>query len=96
MMAATLILAPIFEADLPMEQHGYRPKRSALSAVQETRDLLVTGRTQVVDADLTDYFGSIPHAQLMTSVARRVVDRQILLSTTTFLDGDSAFGGQVS
>lgn len=78
MMAATLILAPIFEADLPREQHGYRLERSALSAVQETRDLLVTGRTQVVDADLTDYFGSIPHAQLMTSVARRVVDRQIL------------------
>jgi RNA-directed DNA polymerase len=77
-MATTLILAPIFEADLPMEHHGYRVGRSALSAVQETRDLLVTGRTQVVDADLSDYFGSIPHAQLMTSVARRVVDRQIL------------------
>lgn len=78
MMAVTIILAPIFEADLPTEQHGYRPNRSALSAVQETRDLLVTGRTQVVDADLTDYFGSIPHAQLMTSIARRIVDRQIL------------------
>lgn len=78
MMAATLILAPIFEADLPAEQHGYRPERSALSAVQETRDLLVTGRTQIVDADLTDYFGSIPHAQLMKSVARRVVDRHVL------------------
>jgi RNA-directed DNA polymerase len=78
MMAATLILAPIFEADLPTEQHGYRPERSALSAVRETHELLVTGRTQVVDADLTDYFGSIPHAQLMTSVARRVADRQIL------------------
>ena len=78
MMAATLILAPIFEADLPTEQHGYRPERSALSAVRETRELLVTGRTQVVDADLTDYFGSISHSQLMTSVARRIVDRQIL------------------
>jgi RNA-directed DNA polymerase len=78
MMATTLILAPIFEADLLMEQHGYREGRSALSAVQETRDLLVTGRTQVVDADLTDYFGSIPHAQLMTSVARRIVDRHVL------------------
>jgi len=78
MMAAMLILAPIFEADLPREQHGYRPERSALSAVQETRDLLVTGRTQIVDADLTDYFGSIPHAQLMKSVARRVVDRHVL------------------
>jgi RNA-directed DNA polymerase len=78
MTAATLILAPIFEADLPAEQHGYRPERSALSAVQETRDLLVAGRTQVVDADLADYFGSIPHAQLMKSVARRVVDRHVL------------------
>ena len=78
MMAATLILAPIFEADLPAEQHGYRPERSALSAVKETHALLVTGRTEVVDADLTDYFGSIPHAQLMKSVARRVVDRQVL------------------
>jgi RNA-directed DNA polymerase len=68
----------IFEADLPPEQHGYRPERSALSAVKETHELLLTGRNQVVDADLTDYFGSIPHAQLMTSVARRVVDRQIL------------------
>jgi group II intron reverse transcriptase/maturase len=78
MMAATLILAPIFEADLLPEQHGYRPERSALSAVQETHALLVTGRTEVVDADLTDYFGSIPHAQLMKSVARRVVDRRVL------------------
>ena len=78
MMAATLILAPIFEADLPTEQHGYRLERSALSGVRETRELLVTGRTEVVDADLTDYFGSIPHAQLMKSVARRVVDRHVL------------------
>ena len=78
MMAATLILSPIFEADLPDEQHGFRPGRSAQSAVKEVRSLLDTGHTQVVDADLTDYFGSIPHSQLMTSVARRVVDRQTL------------------
>jgi group II intron reverse transcriptase/maturase len=78
MMAATLILAPIFEADLPAEQHGYREERSALSAVQERRDLLVTGRTEVIDADLTDYFGSIPHAPLMKSVARRIADRHVL------------------
>jgi len=78
MMAAMLVLAPIFEADLPPEQHGYRPERSALSAVKEVHQLLVTGHTQVVDADLSDYFGSIPHAELMKSVARRVVDRQML------------------
>jgi group II intron reverse transcriptase/maturase len=78
MMAATLILAPIFEVDLPDEQYGYRPGRNAHTAVKEVRSLLDTGHTQVVDADLTDYFGSIPHSQLMTSVARRVVDRQML------------------
>lgn len=78
MMAATLILAPIFEADLPAEQHGYRPERSALSAVREVHHLLSTGHTQVVDADLSDYFGSIPHSELMQSVARRVVDRHVL------------------
>lgn len=78
MMAAMLVLAPIFEADLPAEQHGYRPERSALSAVQEVYRLLSTGHTQVVDADLSDYFGSIPHAELMQSVARRVVDRPML------------------
>jgi RNA-directed DNA polymerase len=69
MMAATLILAPIFEADLPPEQHGYRPERSALSAVQETRDLLVTGRTQVVDADLTDYFGASGRSLMLSAGA---------------------------
>jgi hypothetical protein len=60
MMAATLILGPIFEANLLPEQHGYRPEHSALSAMQETRDLLVRGRTQIVDADLTDYFHPAP------------------------------------
>ena len=78
MMATTLMLSPIFEADLPDELHGYRPQRSAQSAVKEVHHWLVRGHTGVVDADLTDYFGSIPHAQLLKSVARRVVDRQIL------------------
>lgn len=78
MMAMTLVLSPIFEADLPDEQHGYRPGRGALTAVREVHRLLSTGHTEVVDADLTDYFGQIPHADLLQSVARRVVDRQIL------------------
>lgn len=78
MMAATLILAPIFEADLPAEQHGYRPERSALSAVQETRELLVTGRTQIVDADLTDYFGSLNHGWILRFLERRVGDPRVL------------------
>jgi RNA-directed DNA polymerase len=78
MTAAMLVLAPIFEADLPPEQHGYRPNRSALTAVKEVHGLLSRGHTQVVDADLSEYFGSLPQSDLLRSVARRVVDRQVL------------------
>lgn len=77
-MAALLILEPIFEADLPSEQHAYRPDHSALDAVQAVHRLLNTGHTEVVDADLSGYFDSIPHAELMKSVARRVSDRRLL------------------
>jgi group II intron reverse transcriptase/maturase len=68
----------IFEADLPPEQYAYRPGRNAQQAVVEVEELLFRGRPEVVDADLADYFGSIPHAELLKSVARRVVDRRVL------------------
>jgi RNA-directed DNA polymerase len=77
-MAAVLILEPIFEADLPPEQHAYRPGSSALDAVQAVQGLLDAGYTDVVDADLSGYFDSIPHADLMKSVARRISDRHLL------------------
>jgi RNA-directed DNA polymerase len=77
-MAAMLILEPIFEADLQPEQHAYRPGKSALEAVKEVQGLLDAGYTDVVDADLSGYFDSIPHAELMKSVARRVSDRHVL------------------
>jgi RNA-directed DNA polymerase len=76
--AAKLVLEPIFEADLPDEQHGYRPERNALTAVKQVHGLLNTGHTQVVDADLSAYFDTVPHSELLTSIARRVVDRQML------------------
>ena len=78
MTAATLVLEPIFEADLPSEQYAYRPGRNAQQAVVEVEALLFRGHLEVVDADLTDYFGSIPHAELLKSVARRIVDRRVL------------------
>lgn len=77
-MAALLVLEPIFEADLQPEQYAYRPDRSALDAIEEVHRLLNTGHTQVVDADLSGYFDSIPQAELMKSVARRVSDKQVL------------------
>ena len=77
-MAAVLVLEPIFEADLQPEQHAYRPERSALDAVREVERLLRTGHTEVVDADLSGFFDSIPHRELMKSVARRISDGRML------------------
>ena len=78
MTAATLVLEPIFEADLPPKQYAYRPGRNAQQAAIEVEELLFRGHREVVDADLADFFGSIPHTELMKSVARRVVDRRVL------------------
>jgi group II intron reverse transcriptase/maturase len=78
MTAAMLVLDPIFEADLPPEQYAYRPGRNAQQAVTEVEEVLFRSHPDVVDADLSDYFGSIPHAELLKSVARRVVDRRVL------------------
>ena len=76
--AAMLVLSPIFEADLQPEQYAYRPGRSAHDAVKRVHRLLNTGHREVVDADLSDYFGQIPHAKLMRSIARRVSDGRVL------------------
>jgi RNA-directed DNA polymerase len=78
MTAAMLVLEPIFEADLPPEQYAYRPGRNAQQAAVAVEELLFRGHREVVDADLADFFGSIPHTELMKSVARRVVDRRVL------------------
>lgn len=76
--AAKLVLEPIFEADFEPNAYGYRPKRSAQGAVQEVLKGLKRGETHVVDADLSKYFDTIPHRELMKSVARRIVDRKML------------------
>src|SRR5258707_5586573 len=87
MTAAMLVLEPIFEADLPSEQYAYRPGRNAQQAVIEVEGLVFRGHSEVVDADLTDYFGSIPHAELLKSVARRIVDRRVLHLIKMWLEG---------
>ena len=76
--AAVLVLEAIFEADLPDEQYGYRARRSAQQAVRQVQGLVRRGQREVVDADLAGYFDSIPHAELMGSVRRRVSDRHML------------------
>src|SRR6266516_4658826 len=76
--AAKLVLEPIFEADLEPEAYGYRPRRSAHDAIQKVHKLPCEGYTDVVDADLSKYFDTIPHTELLKSVARRIVDRNLL------------------
>lgn len=76
--AAKLVIEPIFEADLEPNTFGYRPRRSALDAIRMVHELLCKGYTDVVDADLSKYFDTIPHSELMRCVARRISDRNIL------------------
>ncbi|PYX74923.1 MAG: group II intron reverse transcriptase/maturase [Acidobacteria bacterium] len=76
--AAKLVLEPIFEADLEPDAYGYRPKRSAHDAMQKVHKLIREGYTDVVDADLSKYYDTIPHTELLESVARRIVDRAVL------------------
>ena len=76
--AAKLVLEPIFEADFEDSAYGYRPARGAVDAVKEVHRLICRGYSDVVDADLSRYFDSIPHDALLKSVARRIVDRHVL------------------
>ena len=71
-------IEPIFEAELDPEAYGYRPQRSAHDAIRRVHELLCAGYTDVVDADLSQYFDTIPHAELLPCVARRMADRQVL------------------
>jgi RNA-directed DNA polymerase len=76
--AATLVLEPIFEADFDEAAYGYRPKRSALDAVRTVHKAIDEGHTEIVDADLSKYFDTIPHSALIACVARRVSDGKML------------------
>jgi RNA-directed DNA polymerase len=76
--AAKLVLEPIFEADFEDGAYGYRPRRSGAEAIKEVHRLICRGYTDVVDADLSRYFDTIPHADLLKAVARRIVDRHVL------------------
>src|SRR6266487_2939660 len=76
--AAKLILEPIWEAELEPNAYGYRPRRSAQDAIRKVDELLHEGYTDIVDADLSKYFDTIPHSELMQCVARRIVDRHML------------------
>jgi group II intron reverse transcriptase/maturase len=98
MTAAVAVLAPIFEVDMPAEQHAYRANFSAHTAVRSVHSLINTGHTQIIEGDLAGYFDSLPHAELLKSVARRVSDRHMLHLIKMWLDApveeDDGKGGK--
>lgn len=77
-MAATLVLMPILEADFHSHSFGFRPRRDAHQAIEAIRRAISQGRTEVLDADLSKYFDTIPHRGLMRLVARRVSEGSVL------------------
>jgi len=77
-MAVKIVIEPIFEADFQDNSYGFRPKRSAHQAVEDVSNHLFKGKTDVIDADISKYFDTIPHDRLMQMVAKRIVDKQIL------------------
>ena len=77
-MAVKLIIEPIFEAGFSDNSYGFRPERSAHQAMDNIKDALLKGHTQVIDADLSKYFDSIEHDKLMKTVAEKIADKRIL------------------
>lgn len=85
-MALILILEPIFETDFEDCSHGFRPGRSAHGALAEIRQNILEGRTEIYDADLSNYFDTIDHEELMLKIQRRIADRQVLKLIRMFLE----------
>jgi RNA-directed DNA polymerase len=87
-MATLLIIEPIFEADFLECSHGFRPGRNAHGAMDQIRESLEAGRREVYDADLSNYFDSIPHDKLMELVRRRIADGSVLRLIRLWLEGE--------
>lgn len=85
-MAALVVLAPIFEADFHPNSFGFRPRHNAHQALDTIIDALRKGKLEVVDADLSKYFDTIPHERLLKLVARRTSDGSVLHLLRQWLD----------
>jgi RNA-directed DNA polymerase len=97
-MSCKLVIEPIFEADFDDASYGFRPRRSAADAVSKIKEKLKEGKTEVLDADLSKYFDTIPHEKLLKLVAMRVSDKHVLhliklwLKTPVIEDGKMSGG----
>lgn len=95
-MACKLVIEPIFEADFEQISYGFRPKRSAKGAITEIKQNLTKGKTEVLDADLSQYFDTIPHNKLMKAVSERIIDRKVLSLIKSWLKSPISEDGRIS
>jgi group II intron reverse transcriptase/maturase len=95
-MACKLVIEPIFEADFEKTSYGFRPKRSAKNAIEEIKKNLTEEKTEIFDADLSQYFDTIPHEKLMKVVAERISDRKVLSLIKKWLKSPVSENGKIS
>jgi group II intron reverse transcriptase/maturase len=94
-MALKIVIEPIFEVGFEDNSYGYRPKRSIQQAALEVKRYLDRGFNKVIEADLEDCFGSIPHRELMDMIAEKIVDSRILHLIKLFLKAGVMEDGQI-
>jgi CRISP-associated protein Cas1 len=92
--AVAQVLAPIFEAEFEDCSFAYRQGRGVRNAIDRIGALQRSGFMWVVDADITKFFDTVPHVQLIESVAKVVSDKTIqhLIAKwvrTPIIEGDS-------
>lgn len=95
-MACKLVIEPIFEADFEKTSYGFRPKRSTKDAITAIKVNLTEEKTEVLDADLSQYFDTIPHNKLMIVIAERISDRKVLSLLKKWLKSPVSENGKVT
>jgi RNA-directed DNA polymerase len=100
-MSCKMVIEPIFEADFEDSSYGFRPKRSSKDAIKAIKKHLQTGRTEVLDADISSYFDNIPHEKLMMVIRERISDENIIKLIKMWLkspvkEGNKIIGGKKS
>ena len=94
-MVCKLIIEPIFEADFEESSYGFRPERSSKDAMTAIKEHLREGKTDVLDADLSSYFDTIPHDKLMKVLQMRIADKRILHLIELWLTSPISEDGQL-
>ena len=95
-MSCKLVIEPIFEADFVKSSYGFRPKKSAKNAIEEIKNNLISGKTEILDADLSQYFDTIPHDKLMKVIAERISDSKVLSLVKKWLKCPVSEKGKIS